>query len=86
MGADHADLQRERLASGLALGQAVVLNPMRIALEPDRLSDRTQPGRHDDGKIIKGGAQRLADQLQEVQVVDRTQNMGAEGRAACRAP
>ena len=75
----RADLEGERLARLSAPGQAVVLDAARVALEPGRRRDRAQPVRHDRGQVVEGGAQRLADQLEEMQVVHGGQHMRAVG-------
>jgi hypothetical protein len=73
----RADLQGEGLTLLPTLGQAVVLDPVSIALEPDWRGDRAQPVRHNGGQIVQRGAQRLADQFEEMQVAYGTQHMRA---------
>ena len=75
----RANLQRESFALLPALGQAIVLNAMRIALEPSRLSDHANPVRNNGGQIIESGAQRLGDEFQKMQVMHGPQHMRAVG-------
>jgi hypothetical protein len=75
----RADLQREGFALLSASGQAVVLDAMRIALEPGRLRNRANPVRNNGGQIIESGAERLADQFQKMEVMHGPQHMRAVG-------
>src|SRR5215213_1523283 len=75
----RADLQREGFALLPALGEAIVLNAMRIALEPSRLSDHANPVRNNGGQIIESGAQRLSDEFQKMEVMHGSQHMRAVG-------
>ena len=75
----RTNLEGERLPRLSAPGQAVFLDAARVALEPSRRRNRAQPVRHDRGQVVEGGAQRLADQLEEMQVVHGGQHMGAVG-------
>ena len=52
---------------------------MGIALEPDGRRERAHPVRHDGGQVVQGGAQRLADQFEEMQVAHGTQHVRAVG-------
>lgn len=74
-----ANRQGQRPTLLLALGQPVVLNAVRVALKPHRLRDPAQPlGRH-RGQVVEGGAERLGDQLKEMQVAYGGQDIGAVG-------
>jgi hypothetical protein len=55
----RTDRQGECLALLLALGQAVILDPVPVPLKPDRLGDPAQPVRHDRGQIVQRRAERL---------------------------
>jgi hypothetical protein len=82
----RADLEGERLALLPALGQAVVLDPAPVPLEPDRPHDPAQPVRRDRGQVVQGGAERLGDQLEQVQVVHGGQHVGAVGALPAPRP
>src|SRR3954462_12240626 len=61
------------------LGQAIVLDSMPVALEPDRADDLAQPVRHDDGQVVERGAQRLGHQFEQVQIVHGGEHVRAVG-------
>ena len=71
------DLHGVRLALGLGLGQAGVLDPMIVALVPVRGCHGAQSLRRNRGDGVQGRAQRLAQQLQPVQRADGGEHVRA---------
>ena len=77
-----ADDLRVRVAGLLALGQARLLDPRGVAVEPLRRCLRTQPLGYEGGQGIEGGAERLSDQLEAIEVAGGRQDVGRVGALA----
>src|SRR5512135_621530 len=77
-----ADDLRVGGAGLLALGQARLLHPRRVAVEPLGRGLPTEPPRRDPRECVEGGAERLADQLQAVEVAGGGQDVGRVGALA----
>ena len=69
----------ERLASSQAPGQAILLDPGAITLQPVRPVVLDQPLRSGRRNGVEGGTHRLADEFQAVEAAHRRQDMGRVG-------
>src|SRR4051812_28878772 len=75
----RADDFGERLTGGQAPGQAVLLDPGAITLQPVRPVVLDQPLRSGNRDGVEGGAHRLTDEFQTVEAADRGQDMSGVG-------
>lgn len=73
----RTDFEGERFAFLPALGQVIVFDAARIAFEPSGPRNLAHPVRHNRRKIVQGGAQRLGDQFEKMQVMHGGQHVCA---------